>query len=203
MSFVIGSTANGTTTADGNAEGTTLIQTGRSEADRYFAGMLIKITNGACVNQKRLILSWVKTTGTFTISSAAPFTAKIVAGTTFQFVNVTLPQYPHKFKEKNPSETKVRPLSYNALPFVMAVGRGLRAVELEVLLFNPGYTNAQLLSTYVIPLRELSHTVVVVSSADAFYDGNYLMDSFDPEPQTQGVVKATIKLVQGSQMYSL
>jgi len=198
MSFVIGSTATGTTNANGNAGGTTLIQTGRSEADRYFTGMVLKITSGTCNGQKRIVVSWKQSTGTFTVSPA--FTAQIVSGVTYVFLTVTLPQYPHKFKEKNPSETKARALPSNVLPLVISPGKGLRTVELEAYLFSPGVTNAVLLSTYIVPLREMAHTVVVVTSVDAFYDGSYLMDSFDPEPQTPGVVKITIKLSQGSQM---
>lgn len=196
MSFVIGSTATGTTTANGNSGGTTLIQTGRSEADRYFIGMMIKITSGTCNGQKRIVTSWIKTTGTFTVSQA--FTAQIVSGVTFAFMTVTLPQYPHVFKEKNPSETKARSLP-SSLPLVVAL-KGLRALELEVYIYSSGVPNATLLSTYIAPFREMSHTVVAVTSVDAFFDGSYILDSFDPVPQVPGVIKATIKLTQGSQM---
>jgi len=196
MSFIVGSTATGTTTANGNAGGTTLIQTGRSEANSYFVGMLLKITSGTCNGQKRIVTSWVKTTGTFTVSQA--FTAQILSGVTFGFVTVTLPQYPHRFKEKNPSEAKVRALT-GGLPLVVAM-QGLRVLELEVNIFSLGVSNATLLSSYITPLRELAHTVVTITSVDAFFDGNYLLDSFDPEPQVPGVIKAILKLTQGSVM---
>lgn len=196
MSFIIGSTATGTTTANGNAGGTTLIQTGRSEADRYFVGMMLKITSGTCNGQKRIVTSWVKTTGTFTVSQA--FSAQIVSGITFVFMTVTLPQYPHVFKEKNPSDAKVRSLPLS-LPLAVVM-KGLRALELEVYIYSIGVPNATLLSSYIAPLREMVHTVVAVTSVDAFFDGSYILDSFDPVPQVPGVVKATIKLTQGSQM---
>lgn len=191
---MIGSTTTGTTTANGGADGKTLIQTGRSEADRYFVGMLLKITSGACNGQKRVVSQWVKTTGVFTVTQA--FTAQIVAGVSFGFVNVTLPQYPNRFKEKNPSEKKVRAMP-NTLPLAVVM-RGERTLEIEAVLYN-GNTTAQLLSSFVAPLRELSHTVVVITSVDAFYDGVWLMDSFDPEPPAYPrVVKFGMKLSQQS-----
>jgi hypothetical protein len=198
MSFRLGTTATGTTTADGAANGTTLVQTGRAEADKYFVGMMLKITSGTCINQTRIVRSFVKTTGVFTVAPA--FTAQIVTGVTFAFLTVLLPQYPHRIKEKNPSETKVRALPSNVLPLVISPGKGIRSLEIEAYLYSPGLTNAQLLTNYIAPLREMSHTVVVVAVTDAIYDGSYILDSFDPDPMTPGVFKIAIKLIQGSQM---
>jgi len=113
---------------------------------------------------------------------------------------VTLPQFPHRIREKNPSETKARALPGDVLPLVISPGKGLRSLELEAYLYSPGLTNAQLLSAYITPLRNLVHKKVTVTSPDAIYNGDYILDSFDPEPIVPGVFKITIKLIQGSQM---
>lgn len=196
--FTIGTTATGTTTADGNDLCKTLIQTGRSEADQYFVGMLLKITSGACSGQKRIVTGWLQTIGTFTVTPA--FSAKIASGVTYAFMSVVLPQYPHKFQEKNPTDSKARALPGNNYPLIITPGRNPRTVDLEAYLYYPGYSNATILSNYVAPLREMTHTVVLITSADAFYDGSYILDYFNPDPQAPGVVKIAIRLMMGGQM---
>jgi hypothetical protein len=71
----------GTTTADGNFSGTTVIDTTRTENDGYFVGMTLKITSGACSGQTRRIINWVQSNGTFTVSPN--FTAQIVSNVTY------------------------------------------------------------------------------------------------------------------------
>lgn len=111
---------------------------------------------------------------------------------------VTLPQFPYKIKEKNPSDSKVYPMPGGGQPMIISSGKQARTIELEAYLYSAGLTNAQLLSTYIVPLRNLVHTLIAVDQTpDAVYDGSYFLDSFDAEPITPLVYKITMKLMMG------
>jgi len=89
------SPAEGTTTADGNAGGTTLIDNTRTEATNHWIGQLILITSGVNIGQVREITIWDLPSFTFTVAPA--FEAQVVAAVTYKVLsNFATPRSPFK-----------------------------------------------------------------------------------------------------------
>jgi hypothetical protein len=76
------SPAEGTTTADGALDGTTVVDTTRTEPNNHWNNMALLITSGAQSGQVREITNWVLATGTFTVNPA--FGGQILAGVTYE-----------------------------------------------------------------------------------------------------------------------
>lgn len=76
-----------TATADGNSEGSTLIDASRGENDNYWKNFLIRITSGPYKDHTAYIKSWTKSTHTFTISP--PVGGTISANTTYEILQYT------------------------------------------------------------------------------------------------------------------
>lgn len=74
----------GITTSNGNAGGTTLIDSTLTEPDSYWSGTVV-ILDGANRNQKRDISSFTQLTNTVTVGSA--FDAQILSGVKYQIIS--------------------------------------------------------------------------------------------------------------------
>jgi hypothetical protein len=84
------------------------------------------------------------------------------------------------------------------MPLIVSTGKLPRTLEIECYIYNSAYTPTQIASTYIVPFRNLVHTIVAVTGTpDALYDGSYILDSFDPVPIVPGVFKASFKLMMG------
>jgi hypothetical protein len=79
-----------TTTANGAADGTTIIDTTRTEANDFWNGMTIQIASGTYNKQPRTIKDYDLATGTFTITPA--FGGQILADVDYRIVTASLYQ---------------------------------------------------------------------------------------------------------------
>lgn len=77
--------ANGTTSANGNPGGTTVVDTTRTEPNDHWNNMALLITSGAQNGQVREITDWVVGTGTFTVAPA--FGGQILADVTYKILS--------------------------------------------------------------------------------------------------------------------
>jgi hypothetical protein len=76
---------NSTTTTNGNAGGTTLIDTGLTQGNDYWKDMSILILSGNSNGQVRKISTFTNATGIITVDTA--FASQIVAGTTYNILS--------------------------------------------------------------------------------------------------------------------
>lgn len=70
-----------TTTSNGATDGTTVIDSSRTEADNYWNGKYLRITSGPLSGQICLITTWTLSTHTFFFSSG--FSSEVLAGATY------------------------------------------------------------------------------------------------------------------------
>jgi hypothetical protein len=77
----------GTTTSSGAPDGTTIVDSVRTEANDFFNGMYIKIKSGAAAWHTSQIIDWNASSHTFTVSPALP--AQIVTGVLYGIENLT------------------------------------------------------------------------------------------------------------------
>jgi hypothetical protein len=187
----------GTTTANGNVGGTTVIDTNRLEPDGAFTNSALKITSGAYAGQERAVTSWVKSTGTFTVTPA--FGGQILSGVTYE-VGVYLPKYPYKFVETNPTYQDAYPFPGDK-PIVVSTGLQLRSLDVEAILVAAGNTKAQLKVLYIDLLKALLHAEVKLETTEGLYDGTWLferlLDTAEPKYGTRAFL-LQMKFTQGS-----
>ena len=77
------SPVGGTTTGNGAADGTTVLDSGRTEPTTHWDNLSLQITSGICAGISRTIKAFVHDVG-FTLS--APFPAQIVTGVTYRVI---------------------------------------------------------------------------------------------------------------------
>lgn len=185
----------GTTTANGASDGTTVIDTSRKEPDGHFNAMLLRITSGSQNGQERTVTSWVKATGTFTVSPA--FGGQILSGVTYE-VGVTLPWDPGTVTDDNPADSRDSPMPGD-LPYVIGFGGKARKLTAEGYIFESGWTKTQLNTSYCAPLRR-SRGRKVKLGGSTLYDGDWLLENFQPKESPGFTRSFTYKLVlkQGS-----
>jgi hypothetical protein len=165
----------GTTTADGALDGTTVIDTTRTEADDYFNNMKLKITSGDYAGEERTVIDWVQSTGTFTVSPA--FSGQILAGTTYE-VGIYLPRNPNKTALKYAAWFK----EYGAgSPIIVSLGTKATVLTIEGLLAYPNKSMANLETDYVDPLKNLLHKEITISAPDTKYDGQWVFTTLNVE----------------------
>lgn len=187
----------GTATANGAANGTTVIDTNRTESDGTFVNFALKITSGAYAGQERAVTSWVKSTGTFTVSPA--FGGQILAGVTYE-VGIYLPKYPYKFVDSNPTYQEAY-LYPGDKPIVVSSGLQLRTLDVEAILVQTENTKAQLKALYITPLKTMLHAAVGLESNENLYDGFWIFErclvTAEPKYGTRAFL-LQMKFTQGS-----
>jgi hypothetical protein len=76
--------SKGAATGNGAAGGTTVVDAQRAEADDFFNGRYwILITSGSAIGQKKRVVDFVQSSGTFTLENNG-FPAQIVSGVTYE-----------------------------------------------------------------------------------------------------------------------
>lgn len=186
----------GTTTADGALDGSTVVDTNRTEDDDFFNNMLLKITSGAALGESQYVSDWVKSTGTFTMAS--PFSTQILSGVTYE-VGVQLPRNPRTVAVKNAAKRKDLPKPGD-LAIVMSLGKQVKVLTLEGILHEAGQTSSYLETYYIKPLENLVHYTVFISAPDTRYDGECLLNAFPykEEGGAKNSFKFNLEIVKGS-----
>jgi len=117
---------------------------------------------------------------------------------TWTIGGVTLPYAPEKMRF--PTGCKKENVDQDT-GYSIAVVSGLASeVYLEGALSEAGSTSEDLVDDYVAPLTALVGTEVAVTTTDGLIDGNWLLDSF--EPQKDGPIalfKYTMRLTKTSE----
>ena len=72
---------NGTAMDNGNVGGTTIVDTGKIQANDYWNGFFMQITSGAASGERRTVTDWDKVSATFTVAPA--FSVQITIGTNY------------------------------------------------------------------------------------------------------------------------
>lgn len=166
---------SGTTTANGNVGGTTVVDTNRTESDDYFNNMKLKITSGAASGEERSVVDWVKSTGTFTVSPA--FSTQILSGVTYE-VGIYLPRNPKtaSMKYTTIKKTIMQP---GDLALLISHGRQPNVLSIEGLIAESGKTSSELETLYLKPIENFLHYEIEISAPDTRYDGTYVETGFN------------------------
>jgi len=118
----------------------------------------------------------------------------------FQIDTITLPKYPYKIVETNPTYQDAY-MFPGGLPIIVSSGLQVRTLDAEAILVSAGLTKAQLKTTYIDPLRAKLHSQVALLTNEGLYDGNWLFERLlytaDPKYGTRAFL-LQLKFTQGS-----
>lgn len=118
---------------------------------------------------------------------------------TWTIGGITLPLEPFLIEDDEPAVVEVF-LTDGGEPVIIIPGLDAASLTIQGSIYVSGYTHAQIVSTYLSPLRALRGKEVAVVSPDGQFDGNWALASFRPRRIAEGsLIRYTysLKLIKG------